>query len=60
MDANQLSLAEQKQVYESIKQDYERLLHAFNQVKSTDDTDDAQTYEDALHVIMEISCLSND
>ena len=42
MDANQLSLAEQKQVYESIKQDYERLLRAFNQTKSADDGD-AQT-----------------
>lgn len=51
MDANQLSLAEQKQVYESIKQDYERLLHAFNQAKSTDDSD-AQTYEEAALVIM--------
>ena len=59
MDTNQLSLAEQKQVYESIKQDYERLLHAFNQAKSTDDTD-AQTYEEAPLVIMEISCVSND
>lgn len=26
MDANQLSLAEQKQVYETIKEDYEKLL----------------------------------
>lgn len=31
MDANQLSLAEQKQVYESIRQDYQRLLNAFHQ-----------------------------
>ena len=31
MDANQLSLAEQKQCYQTIKQDYERLLQALNE-----------------------------
>lgn len=30
MDANQLSLAEQKQVYESIKDDYEKLATVFD------------------------------
>jgi hypothetical protein len=51
MDANQLSLVEQKQVYESIKQDYERLIHAFNQTKPTDNTD-SQTYEEALLLLI--------
>lgn len=33
MDENQLNLAEQKQVYENIRQDYERLLKDFDQKK---------------------------
>lgn len=40
MDANQLSLAEQKQVYESIRQDYQRLLDAFDQNRSIHHDDD--------------------
>ena len=40
MDANQLSLAEQKQVYETIKEDYEKLLKTFNQTKHTNDLND--------------------
>jgi hypothetical protein len=40
MDANQLSLAEQKQVYESIKDDYEKLLNVFNRKKTTNDQTD--------------------
>ncbi len=34
MDANQLSLAEQKQVYETIKEDYEKLIQVFDHNKS--------------------------
>ena len=37
MDANQLSLAEQKQVYESIKEDYENLLKVFDRTKHGSD-----------------------
>lgn len=33
MNENQLNLAEQKQVYENIRQDYERLLKDFEQKK---------------------------
>lgn len=33
MDANQLSLAEQKQVYDTIKEDYEKLLKAYERSK---------------------------
>lgn len=36
MDANQLSLAEQKQVYENIKEDYEKLLKAVDRKKNTE------------------------
>jgi hypothetical protein len=39
MDANQLSLAEQKQVYETIKEDYEKLLKTFNQTTNGSDLD---------------------
>lgn len=35
MDANQLSLSEQKQVYENIKGDYEKLLQAYEISKHT-------------------------
>jgi hypothetical protein len=31
MDTNQLSSAEQQQVYESIRQDYEKLLKSYEQ-----------------------------
>lgn len=31
MDANQLSLVEQKQAYETIRHDYQRLLQAYNE-----------------------------
>ncbi|CAF3740085.1 unnamed protein product [Rotaria sp. Silwood1] len=40
MDANQLSLAEQKQVYENIKEDYEKLLKTFDQTKHNNDLND--------------------
>jgi hypothetical protein len=40
MDANQLSLAEQKQVYESIKEDYEKLLKTINKAKRGSDLND--------------------
>ncbi|CAF4209541.1 unnamed protein product, partial [Rotaria sp. Silwood2] len=40
MDANQLSLAEQKQVYENIKEDYEKLLKTFDQTKHSSDLTD--------------------
>lgn len=40
MDANQLSLAEQQQVYESIKDDYEKLLKTLEQKKRTNDFND--------------------
>jgi hypothetical protein len=40
MDANQLSLAEQKQVYESIKEDYEKLLKTFDRTKHGNDIGD--------------------
>ncbi|CAF3668398.1 unnamed protein product [Rotaria sordida] len=40
MDANQLSLAEQKQVYENIKDDYEKLLKTFDQTKHSNDLHD--------------------
>jgi regulator of sigma D len=36
MDANQLSLAEQKQVYETIKEDYEKLLKVVDRKKNTE------------------------
>ena len=36
MNANQLSLAEQKQVYETIKEDYEKLLKVVERKKNTD------------------------
>jgi hypothetical protein len=39
MDANQLSLAEQRQVYETIKQDYEKLLKIFDEYKRDIDLD---------------------
>jgi hypothetical protein len=39
MDENQLSLAEQKQVYELIKQDYEKLIKEFDQNKLDIDLD---------------------
>jgi hypothetical protein len=39
MDENQLSLAEQKQVYEQIKQDYEKLIKEFDQNKRDIDLD---------------------
>ena len=40
MDANQLSLAEQKQVYESIKEDYEKLVKVFDARHLSDDLAD--------------------
>ncbi|CAF4481338.1 unnamed protein product [Rotaria magnacalcarata] len=40
MDANQLSLAEQKQVYENIKEDYEKLLKAYDVSKNSNDLTD--------------------
>jgi hypothetical protein len=40
MDVNQLSLAEQKQVYESIKEDYEKLLKTFDRTKRSSDLSD--------------------
>ncbi|CAF4443308.1 unnamed protein product [Rotaria socialis] len=40
MDANQLSLAEQKQVYENIKEDYEKLLKAYDTSKHSNDLAD--------------------
>lgn len=40
MDANQLSLAEQKQVYENIKEDYEKLLRVVDQTKQNSDFSD--------------------
>jgi hypothetical protein len=39
MDANQLSLAEQKQIYESIKQDYEKFIEIVDQNKHDIDAD---------------------
>jgi len=39
MDANQLILAEQKQIYESIKQDYEKLIEIVDQNKHDIDAD---------------------
>ena len=39
MDANQLSLAEQRQVYETIKEDYEKLVQAFDRKRSPNDLD---------------------
>lgn len=39
MDENQLNLAEQKQVYENIRQDYERLLKDFEQKKQSGQLD---------------------
>lgn len=40
MDANQLSLAEQQQVYESIKDDYEKLLKTLDRTKQGSDFND--------------------
>jgi hypothetical protein len=40
MNANQLSLAEQKQVYETIKDDYEKLLKVFDRTKRGSDFSD--------------------
>ncbi|CAF1536499.1 unnamed protein product [Adineta ricciae] len=40
MNANQLSLAEQKQVYDTIKDDYEKLLKAFDRSKQGNDFSD--------------------
>lgn len=40
MNANQLSLAEQKQVYDTIKDDYEKLLKAFDRSKHGNDFSD--------------------
>jgi hypothetical protein len=40
MDANQLSLAEQQQVYESIKEDYEKLLKTLDRTKRASDLSD--------------------
>lgn len=40
MDANQLSLAEQQQVYESIKDDYEKLLKTLERRKRGSDLSD--------------------
>ncbi|CAF1154764.1 unnamed protein product [Rotaria sordida] len=37
MDADQLSLAEQKQVYDNIKQDYEKLIQTLDRKKYDDD-----------------------
>ncbi len=39
MDTNQLSLVEQKQVYESIREDYEKLLKSYVQNKHDLDSD---------------------
>ncbi|CAF0915074.1 unnamed protein product [Adineta steineri] len=40
MDANQLSLSEQKQVYDTIKDDYEKLLKVFDRSKNGTDFSD--------------------
>lgn len=40
MDANQLSFAEQQQVYESIKDDYEKLLKTLERQKRGGDLSD--------------------
>ena len=40
MDENQLSLAEQQQVYESIKDDYEKLLKTMERTKRGSDLSD--------------------
>ncbi len=40
MDANQLSLAEQQQVYESIKEDYEKLLKTLDRTKRSSELSD--------------------
>ena len=40
MDANQLSLAEQQQVYENIKDDYEKLLKTLDRAKRASDLSD--------------------
>ncbi len=40
MDANQLSLAEQRQVYENIKEDYEKLLRTVDHAKHNGDFTD--------------------
>lgn len=40
MDANQLSLAEQQQVYESIKDDYEKLIQTLDRTKNGSDFSD--------------------
>lgn len=40
MDANQLSLSEQQQVYESIKDDYEKLLKTLDRTKRGSDLSD--------------------
>jgi hypothetical protein len=39
MDESQLNLAEQKEVYEKIKQDYEKLIKDFDQNKLGVDLD---------------------
>jgi alpha-mannosidase len=39
LDENQLSLSEQKQVYEKIKEDYERLMKEIDQNKRDTDLD---------------------
>ena len=40
MDANQLSLAEQQQVYVTVKEDYEKLLKTLDRTKRGSDLSD--------------------
>ncbi len=40
MDTNQVSITEQKQVYENIKQDYEKLMKTVAERKQDGDLDD--------------------
>ena len=52
MDANQLSCTEQKQVYENIKQDYEKLAQLIEQ--DHDNLDLNQEFETMRHLLKEI------
>jgi hypothetical protein len=58
MDANQLSLAEQKQVYETIKDDYEKLLKVFDRTKRGSDLSDIDL--DAYNMIKFFLAYFND
>ncbi|CAF0786442.1 unnamed protein product, partial [Didymodactylos carnosus] len=50
MDANQLSITEQKQLYESIKQDYENLLKALNNAKRSDEIRRSTSESDSQNI----------